>query len=172
MTDQTTDAAPNAITDAITNESFAAALDRAGYRLPTPPDPVAAYLPCVQSGSLVFVSGQLPLTAGQLLAEGLVDSQVDEVQAAEAARQCTLNGLAILHRHLDGDWSRLVRVVRVGCFVAADPDFTGHSIIANGASELLVDLFGDRGRHARAAVGTASLPLGASVEVEFVFEIA
>ena len=148
-----------------------AALDAAGYRLPEPPEPVAAYVPCQRSGSMLLVSGQLPMTAGQLLATGRVDSEVDDELATEAARQCTLNALAIVKRHLDGDWSRLRQVVRVGCFVAADPGFTGHSMVANGASELLVKLFGERGRHARAAVGVASLPLGAAVEIEFAFEV-
>ena len=142
-----------------------------GYLLPDPPEPVAAYVPCQRAGSMLFVSGQLPFTAGQLLAKGLVDTEVDDEHAREAARQCTLNALAIVKRHLGGDWSRLRQVVRVGCFVAATPEFTGHSLVANGASDLLVDVFGERGRHARAAVGVSSLPLGAAVEVEFLFDV-
>ena len=149
-----------------------AALAAEGILLTDPPKPVAAYVPAVRTGNLLIVSGQLPFTAGKLLAEGLVDSQIEEEHAATAARQCAINALAVLKAELDGDWSQLVRVVRLGCFVAADPDFTGHSIVANGASELMAKLFGDRGRHARAAVGVASLPLGASVEVEFQFELA
>ena len=148
-----------------------AALAKHDIILPEPPQPVASYVPAVQTGNLLVVSGQLPFTAGQLLAEGKVDSEVDEEHAAEAARQCTINALAILKDHVNGDWSRLVRVVRIGCFVASDDDFKGHSIVANGASDLLVDLLGERGRHARAAVGMASLPLGAAVEVEFLFEL-
>ena len=149
-----------------------AALAAEGILLADPPKPVAAYVPAVRTGNLLIVSGQLPFTAGKLLSEGLVDSQIDEEHAATAARQCAINALAVLKAELDGDWSQLVRVMRLGCFVAADPDFTGHSIVANGASELMAKLFGERGRHARAAVGVASLPLGASVEVEFQFEVA
>ena len=148
-----------------------AALAKADIILPTPPEPVAAYVPTVRSGGLLYVSGQLPMTAGQLLAEGLVDSQVDDEHAMTAARQCAINALALLKAELDGDWDRLVRVVRIGCFVASDPTYTGHSLVANGASELLVDVLGERGRHARAAVGVSSLPLGAAVEVEFLFEV-
>ena len=148
-----------------------AALAREEVILPTPPEPVAAYVPAVRTGSLLFLSGQLPLTAGQLLAKGRVDSEVDDEVAMTAARQCAINALAVLHAELGGDWDRLVRVVRVGCFVASDPDFTGHALVANGASEFLVAVLGERGRHARAAVGVSSLPLGAAVEVEFLFEV-
>src|SRR5688572_19595574 len=88
-----------------------------GITLPAPPKPVAAYIPCVRTGNLVIVSGQLPMAAGKLLATGRVPSAVDETQATECARQCVLNGLAILRAELGGDWSRLVRVVRIGAFV-------------------------------------------------------
>ncbi len=143
-----------------------------GLSLPQPPKPVAAYVPCVRSGNLIVVSGQLPMAAGQLLFRGRVPSVVDIEQATECARQCTLNALAILKHELGGDWSKLSRVVRVGVFVQCDDGFGGQPQAANGASDLLVALLGDAGRHARAAVGTNALPLDAPVEVEFLFEVS
>jgi enamine deaminase RidA (YjgF/YER057c/UK114 family) len=143
-----------------------------GLRLPEAPKPVAAYVPAVRTGNLVFVSGQLPLTAGQLLATGSVPSAVTVDQAQEAAAQCVLNGLAILKAELGGDLSSLSRVVRIGVFVQSDDGFKDQPLVANGASELLEKLLGDSGKHARAAVGVNALPLGASVEVEFVFEVS
>lgn len=148
-----------------------AKLANLGLSLPTPPKPVAAYIPCVRTGNLVVVSGQLPMAAGQLLATGRVPSVVDLEQAQECARQCVLNGLAILKAELDGDWSGLVKVVRVGVFVQSDDGFAEQPQVANGASQLLVDVLGDAGRHARAAVGVNALPLNAPVEVEFTFEV-
>lgn len=142
-----------------------------GLSLPTPPKPVAAYIPCIRTGNLVVVSGQLPMAAGKLLATGPVPSVVDLEQAQECARQCVLNGLAILKSELDGDWSGLVKVVRVGVFVQSDAGFAEQPQVANGASQLLVDVLGDAGRHARAAVGVNALPLNAPVEVEFTFEV-
>ncbi len=142
-----------------------------GLSLPTPPKPVAAYIPCIRTGNLVVVSGQLPMAAGKLLATGPVPSVVDLEQAQECARQCVLNGLAILKAELDGDWSGLVKVVRVGVFVQSDAGFAEQPQVANGASQLLVDVLGDAGRHARAAVGVNALPLNAPVEVEFTFEV-
>lgn len=148
-----------------------ARLAELGLSLPAPPKPVAAYIPCVRTGNLVVVSGQLPFAAGQLLLTGRVPSIVDIEQAQECARQCVLNGLAILKAELDGDWSRLVRTIRIGAFVQCDDDFTQQPQVANGASELLVKILGDAGRHARAAVGVNALPLGAPVEIEFTFEV-
>ncbi len=142
-----------------------------GLVLPLAPNPVAAYIPCVRTGNLVVVSGQLPMSAGHLLVTGRVPSVVDLEQAMECARQCVLNGLAILKNELGGDWSKLVRVVRVGVFVQCDAGFDGQPQVANGASQLLVDLLGDAGRHARAAVGTNALPVNAPVEIEFTFEV-
>lgn len=151
--------------------SVEAKLANLGLSLPTPPKPVAAYIPCVRTGNLVVVSGQLPMAAGKLLATGPVPSVVDLEQAQECARQCVLNGLAILKAELDGNWSGLVKVVRVGVFVQSDDGFTEQPQVANGASQLLVDVLGDAGRHARAAVGVNALPLNAPVEVEFTFEV-
>jgi enamine deaminase RidA (YjgF/YER057c/UK114 family) len=142
-----------------------------GLQLHAAPAPVAAYIPCVRTGNLVLVSGQLPLTAGQLIATGPVPSQVNVEQAREAAAQCVLNGLSILRNELGGDLSKLRRVLRVGVFVQCDDGFKDQPLVANGASELLEKLLGEAGRHARAAVGVNALPLNASVEIEFLFEV-
>ncbi len=146
-------------------------LAKLGLRLHEAPKPVAAYLPCVRSGNQVIVSGQLPFTGGALLAQGKVPSEVPIDQAQEAARQCVLNGLAVLKVELGGDLSRLQRVLRIGVFVLSDDGFKDQPVVANGASELLQTLLGEAGRHARAAVGVNALPLNASVEVEFLFEV-
>jgi enamine deaminase RidA (YjgF/YER057c/UK114 family) len=143
-----------------------------GLVLPQPPRPVAAYVPAVRSGNWLVVSGQLPMRDGALAMRGRVPSQVSVEQAQEAARQCALNALAIVDDHLAGDWSRFVRVVRIGVFVAGDDGFVDQPKVANGASELLGTVLGEAGRHARAAVGTNALPLGAPVEVEFTFELS
>ena len=142
-----------------------------GLSLPEPPKPVAAYVPCVRAGSLVVVSGQLPRVEGKLTATGKVPSQVSVEDAQAAARQCALNGLAVLKAELGGDWSALGHVVRLGVFVQSDDDFAGQPQVANGASELMQQVFGESGRHARAAVGVNSLPLNAAVEVELMFQL-
>jgi len=142
-----------------------------GLSLPAAPKPVASYVPAVRSGNLVFVSGQLPMKDGNLLATGPVPSACAPEAAAAAARQCVLNGLAVLGDQLGGDFSRVARVVRVGVFVQSDHGWGEQPKVANGGSELLQQVFGDAGRHARAAVGTNALPLGASVEIEMVFEV-
>jgi enamine deaminase RidA (YjgF/YER057c/UK114 family) len=142
-----------------------------GLTLPAAPKPVAAYVPAVRAGNLLFISGQIPTKDGKLLASGRVPSAVSLEQAQAAARQCTLNALAILDDQIGGDWSRLVRIVRVGVFVASDDTFTEQSKVANGASELLAGVLGEAGKHARVAVGVPVLPLGATVEVEFLAEV-
>lgn len=139
--------------------------------LPEPPKPVASYIPAVRAGDLLYVSGQLPMKDGQLMAIGKVPSAVPIELARSAARQCALNGLAIVGAELGGDWSRLVRIVRLGVFVQSDDDFTQQPQIANGASDLLQQLLGEPGRHARAAVGVNALPLGAAVEVELLVQV-
>ncbi|MHC4710838.1 MAG: RidA family protein [Planctomycetota bacterium] len=146
-------------------------LQAAGISLPKAPKPVAAYVPVVKVGTLVFVSGQIPLREGVLIARGPVPSAVSPAQATEAARQCAINALAVLSTTVDGDLDRVRRIVRVGVFVASDPGFDGQPQVANGASELLLKVFGDAGRHARAAVGSVALPLGATVEIEIVAEV-
>ncbi len=146
-------------------------LRQLGLILPPAPAPVAAYVPSVRAGNLLFVSGQVPLLEGHLLASGPVPGEVSIGDAQAAARQCALNGLAVVAASLDGDLDRVRRIVRIGVFVASDPGFTDQPVVANGASELLLEVFGDAGRHARAAVGSVALPLGATVEVEMVVEI-
>lgn len=148
-----------------------AKLSELGLVLPQPPQPVAAYVPAVRSGDLIFVSGQLPLTGKTLLAKGPVPSVIPVDQAQAAAAQCVLNALAIVKAELGGDLSRVRRVVRIGVFVQSDPRFADQPLVANGASELLQKLFGDAGKHARAAVGVPALPLDATVEVEAAFEV-
>jgi enamine deaminase RidA (YjgF/YER057c/UK114 family) len=142
-----------------------------GWILPEAPKPVGAYVPAVVVGNLLFVSGQLPMSNGKLIAEGTVPSQVDLPKAQKAAAQCAVNALAIVRAELNGDWARLVRVVRIGIFVQCEAGFHDHAKVANGASELLQAVIGETGRHARAAVGAISLPMNAAVEAEFIFQI-
>jgi len=151
--------------------SFEANLAALGLTLPAAPKPVASYVPAVRAGNLVYVSGQLPMKDGQLMATGPVPSKCTPEAAHAAARQCVLNGLAVLGDQIGGDFSRVVRIVRVGAFVQSDDGWTEQPKVANGGSELLQQLFGEAGRHARAAVGTNALPLGASVEVELLVEV-
>ncbi|MGE3726882.1 MAG: RidA family protein [Candidatus Sericytochromatia bacterium] len=152
-------------------------LNELGLTLPTAPKPVAAYIPAVHYGNLLFVSGQLPLKDGQLLSTGKVGNvgKVDEVVSVEdayaAARQCTLNALSVAQDVL-GDLDRIDRIIRVGGFVQSADGFSDQPKVINGASELLGEIFGEKGRHARAAVGVNELPLNASVEVEFVIGVA
>ena len=145
-------------------------LESLGITLPGIPKPLASYVPAVRAGNLVYVSGQLPMREGQLMAQGRVGREVDLETAQVCARQCVLNGLASVEA-LIGSVDSIRRVVRVGCFVACDADFTDQPKVANGASDLLHEIFGDAGQHARAAVGSVSLPMNTPVEVEFLFEV-
>ena len=142
-----------------------------GISIPAVAKPVAAYVPAVISGNLVYTSGQLPIVDGVLPASGKVGAEVDAEAAAALARTCVLNGLAAAHSVI-GSLDRITRVVKVVGFVASDPSFTGQPGVINGASELLGEIFGDAGVHARSAVGVAVLPLDSPVEIEFVFEFA
>lgn len=142
-----------------------------GVSLPTPPAPVASYVPFVRTGSLVHVSGQVSVDAGGGL-KGKLGGDVDLATGQAAARLCALNLIAQLRAACDGDLDRLVRVVKLGGFVNVAPGFTDIPKVVNGASDLMVEVFGDAGRHARSAVGVAELPLGFAVEVDGVFEIA
>lgn len=145
-------------------------LAKLGLHLPAPVKPVAAYVPTVRTGNLVFVAGQIPMVEGKLAKAGRLGENVTLEEGAALARTCALNGLAALKAEV-GELSRVKRVVRVGAFVASTNDFTDQPKVANGASELLVQVFGDKGRHARAAVGVNVLPLGAPVEVELLVEV-
>lgn len=142
-----------------------------GLTLPEVTAPLAAYVPAVRSGSFVFTSGQLPMLDGRLQAVGPVGSHVDTSAAAAAARLCALNALAAVGS-VTGDLSAVARVVKVTGFVASAPGFTEQHLVVNGASDLLQQVFGDVGVHARSAVGVAALPLDAAVEVELVVEVA
>ena len=142
-----------------------------GISIPPIAKPVAAYVPAVVSGNLVYTSGQLPFVDGVLPATGKVGADVDAEAAKAMARTCVLNGLAAAHGVI-GSLDRITRVVKVVGFVASDPSFTGQPGVINGASELLGEIFGEAGAHARSAVGIAVLPLDAPVEIEFVFEFA
>lgn len=142
-----------------------------GITLPDAPAPAANYLPYVISGRLVYVSGQISRDESGLIT-GKLGADVDTAAGAAAARTCVLALVAQLRAACDGDLDRLVRVVKLTGFVNATPEFTEHPQVINGASDLMVEIFGDAGRHARAAVGSSSLPLGVAVEVEGVFEIA
>lgn len=148
-----------------------ARLAELGLQLPAVAAPVAAYVPAVRSGDHVFTSGQLPMVDGALVATGKVGAEVSPEQAKELARTCALNALAAVKAQV-GDLSAVRRVVKVVGFVASAPDFTGQPGVINGASELLGEVFGDAGRHARSAVGVAVLPLDAPVEVEITVEVA
>ncbi len=145
-------------------------LAQLGHSLPTPPKPIGAYLPAVRSGNLLFISGQLPLRDGALLAAGKVPTHVSIELAQAAAAQCVVNALAIAAAELDGDFSKIARVVRLGVFVQSADDFAEQAIVANGASQLLHRLFGESGKHARAAVGVNALPLNAVVELDMILE--
>ncbi len=145
-------------------------LDELGLSVPEVAAPLAAYVPAVASGSLVFTAGQLPLRSGELIATGAVGHAVTPDEATMCAQQCVLNAIAAVKAEI-GDLARVRRVVKVVVFVASAPDFTGQPQVANGASELLGEVFGEAGRHARSAVGVAVLPLGAPVEVELVVEV-
>ena len=138
-----------------------------GLELPPPPAPKGAYVPVVLHHHEAWVSGMLPLREGALLARGLVGGDVSVERGKEAARWAALNGLAALRQAL-GSLDRVERVLRVGVFVASAPGFTAQPEVANGASELLVEVFGEAGRHARTAIGAARLPLDTPVEVEMV----
>lgn len=140
-----------------------------GLSVPEVPTPVAAYIPALRSGSLVFTSGQLPMRDGQLMLTGKVGGEVSQEEAVECARQCALNALAAVRGEV-GELSGVKRIVKVVVFVASTPDFTGQPLVANGVSELLGEVFGEAGRHTRSAVGVSVLPLDAPVEVELVVE--
>jgi enamine deaminase RidA (YjgF/YER057c/UK114 family) len=142
-----------------------------GLAVPEVAKPVAAYVPAVVSGDLVFTSGQLPMKNGELMVTGKVGGEVSVEEAVACAQQCALNAIAAV-KSMIGDLDRVAQVVKVVAFVASTPDFTGQPGVANGASELFGKVFGDAGVHARSAVGVPVLPLDAPVEVEIVVRMA
>jgi enamine deaminase RidA (YjgF/YER057c/UK114 family) len=144
-------------------------LQTLGYSLPDAPRPLATYVPAVRTGNLVYTSGQLPTVSGELTACGQVGLDLQEDEARDAARIATLNALAAIRSVVPLD--DIVRVVHVTGYVASAVGFTDQSVVVNGASDLLVQLFGDAGKHSRAAVGVLSLPLGAPVEIDLIVEV-
>jgi enamine deaminase RidA (YjgF/YER057c/UK114 family) len=147
-----------------------ARLRELGIALPPAPRPVASYVPWVRAGHLLFVSGQLPFRKGELICRGCVPDEVSPEEAAEAARQAALNALAVVREAL-GTLNRVERIVRLTGYVFSRPDFRDHPQVMNGASDFLVEVFGERGRHSRVTVGVASLPLGSPVELDLIVEV-
>jgi enamine deaminase RidA (YjgF/YER057c/UK114 family) len=147
-----------------------AVLSSLGITLPTPPAAAGSYVPVVATGKLAFVSGQIPVTGGEVKFKGKVGRDITIEQGQQAARLCVVNALAQLKQFL-GSLDRISRIVKVTGFVSCEPSFTDHPKVVNGASDLLVQVFGENGRHARAAVGMSSLPLDSAVEVELVVEL-
>ncbi len=145
-------------------------LAAAGVTLPEAAAPAANYVPYVVFGSMLQTSGQLPLEAGKLAVSGKLGGDVSLEDGQKAARLCAINILAQAKAALGGDWDRVKRLLKLTVFVASDPSFTEQHKVANGASDFLVEILGDAGRHARSAVGVPSLPMDAAVEIEAIFE--
>ena len=146
-------------------------IEELGYTIPVTPAPVANYVPAIIVGSELRTSGQIPIVDGELRFKGSVPSKQSIENAIEAARICGLNAIAVAGSTLGGNLERLGGVLQVRVFVASDIGFDGHSAVANGVSDLMVDIFGDSGKHIRVAMGSIGLPLGATTEVEVVFKI-
>lgn len=151
------------------SDSILEKLSSLGLSLPAVPAPVAAYVNCVRTGNLLFLSGGLPID-GERRIIGKVPSVVDVEEAREAARMIILNRLAVIRDEI-GSLDRVNRVVSLTGFVNSEPDFHNHPVVINGASELLVELFGDKGRHSRTALGAAALPLNVAVEINLIVEV-
>jgi enamine deaminase RidA (YjgF/YER057c/UK114 family) len=146
-------------------------LEDRGLRLPEPTAPVASYVPATQSGSIVFVAGQVPIEDGQVVHPGKLGATVSIEMGQEAAARGALQALSVLREHLGESLEALTRILQLNVFVAADPEFVEHASVANGASDLLIEVLGEQGRHARVTVGVVSLPLGSSVEVAMTAEV-
>ncbi len=142
-----------------------------GLTLPAPSAALAVYVPVVEAGGLLHISGQLPFREDGSIVTGTLGAGVDIAQGAKAAERCALMLIAQMKAALGGDLGRVERIVKIGAFVSSDPAFTDQPKVANGASELLQKVFGDAGRHARSAVGVAALPLGAAVEVDAIVAV-
>jgi len=151
------------------NETIESRLAGLGVNLPAAAAPAANYVPFMRSGNLILTAGQLPLRDGKLVAAGLLGRDLDTAAGKEAAKFCAINILAQAKAAL-GDLEKIKRLVKITVFVASTPDFTQQHLVANGASDFLVAVLGERGRHARSAVGTAALPLNAPVEIEAIIE--
>ncbi|MGB0935421.1 MAG: RidA family protein [Alphaproteobacteria bacterium] len=153
------------------NQPLEAKIIDLGFELPQPAPPAANYVPYVVQDNLVYISGQLPMWNGDLKYLGKLGESVSLEDGQAAARLCALNIISQLNQAIDGDFSRIDRCVKLTGFVNSTPDFRDHPKVINGASDVMLQVFGDQGLHARAAVGTSSLPLGVSVEVEAIFGI-
>jgi Putative translation initiation inhibitor, yjgF family len=154
------------------SDAIESRLKERGISLPAAAAPAANYVPYVISGNLLFLSGQLPIEGGQVAVTGLVGTEVTLAEAQRAAELCAINILAQAKAALDGDLGRIKRIVKLNGFVASGAGFTEQHLVINGASNLIADILGEAGKHARAAVGMASLPLNASVEIDAIIEIA
>lgn len=146
-------------------------LQKAGIILPEPITPIANYLPYVKTLNQIFISGQLPIENGEITVAGKLGGDVALQDGQKAARVCAINILANLQVALDGNLEKVAKCVKLGVFINAEEGFENHALVANGASDLMVEIFGEAGKHARFAVGVGSLPRGAAVEVDAVFEI-
>ena len=145
-------------------------LNELGIVIPEAPKPVAAYIPAKRVGNLIFTAGQLPMVNGELISKGLLGQDVEIEEANKAARICTINAIAAI-KGVIGDLDQIQQIVRVVGYVASVSTFTQQPAVVNGASELLLEIFGDNGKHARTAVGMAALPLNAPVEIELTVEV-
>lgn len=152
------------------SETIEKRLTDLGITLPAAAAPAANYVPFAKIGNLLFTAGQLPLKDGKMVASGLLGRDVDTSTGQEAAKACAVNILAQAKAAL-GDLEKIRRIVKITVFVASSPDFTEQHLVANGASDFLAAALGERGKHARSAVGTASLPLNAAVEIEAILEV-
>ena len=147
-------------------------LQALGIDLPNAVAPVANYVPYVITGKLVFISGQIPFLDGEIQYPGRLGENISVIEAQKAARLCGINLIAQLKNACEGDLDRLVQVVKLNGFVNGTPSFTDQAMVINGTSDLMFEVFADKGRHARAAIGCSALPLGAAVEVDAIFEIS
>jgi len=154
------------------SETVEARLAQLGLDVPTAPTPAANYIPWVRTGNLVYIAGQVPMKDGAFRWVGKVGAEWSMDEGKQAAREVALNILSQLKAALDGDLDRVVRAVKLNGFVNCVPDFVHQPAVINGASELMIEVFGDAGRHARSAVGVASLPFGVAVEIDGVFEVS
>ncbi len=146
-------------------------LKELGIKLPDPPDPLGAYVPAVFTGSLLFVSGQLPLKDGNLMFKGKVGSDVTPDEAYQAARAASINAVAVIGKVL-GDFSKVKRIAKITGYVSSAQGFTSQASVLNGASDLFFEVFGEAGKHARVAVGVAELPADSPVEIEVIAEVS
>ncbi len=149
---------------------YEAKIKELGFELPKAPKPIAAYVAAVKEGNIIYTSGQIPVLNGELKFKGKVGSELSEDEGYQAARLCALNCLSVI-KDLVGSLDNIEQIIKVNGFVNSAPGFANQPGVINGASEILVDIFGDKGRHARAAVGVAELPLNAAVEVEIIAKV-